>query len=208
MARSHVAVAVVQAGSWSSNLTLGLGTAMCRGCGPKKKKKKQISNRKTSFSSFPQELHYLYIPQIPDVLQAIGSQGTVEKNPEKPESVCLAVTVKHTQVQTPPPAPSRGPSARDCFRFKREKMQLRRQRMEGEGEGPLNIQCSAQILFLHSPPAHTGFFFFFPLFSRMNSQKKPTLNFYSFYSKPPILPKSRGQGISNRSWPSRYSNPG
>ena len=39
--RSHVAVAVVQAGSCSSNLTPSLGTSICCGYGPKKKKKKK-----------------------------------------------------------------------------------------------------------------------------------------------------------------------
>ena len=37
---SCVAVAVVQACSCSSNLTPSLGTFLCHGCGPKKKKKK------------------------------------------------------------------------------------------------------------------------------------------------------------------------
>ena len=40
---SGVAVAVVQAGSFSSNLTLSLGTSICHGCGPKKQKKKKDS---------------------------------------------------------------------------------------------------------------------------------------------------------------------
>ena len=39
---SHVAVAVVLAGSCSSNLTPSLGTSMCHGCGPKKEKKKKV----------------------------------------------------------------------------------------------------------------------------------------------------------------------
>ena len=34
--RSCVAMAVVQAGSWSSDLTPRLGTSICGGCGPKK----------------------------------------------------------------------------------------------------------------------------------------------------------------------------
>ena len=38
--RSGVAVALVQAGSCSSNLTPCLGTYICCRCGPKKKKKK------------------------------------------------------------------------------------------------------------------------------------------------------------------------
>ena len=36
-----VAVAVVVAGSCSSDSTPSLGTSVCRGCGPKKKKKKE-----------------------------------------------------------------------------------------------------------------------------------------------------------------------
>ena len=36
---SHAAVAVVQAGSYSSNSTSSLGTSICHGCGPKKTKK-------------------------------------------------------------------------------------------------------------------------------------------------------------------------
>ena len=43
--RSHVAVAVVQAGTYSSDLTLSLGTSICHGCGPKNtkdKRKKEI----------------------------------------------------------------------------------------------------------------------------------------------------------------------
>ena len=38
-----VAMAVAWAGSCSSDLTLSLGTYICRGCSPKKKKKKKIS---------------------------------------------------------------------------------------------------------------------------------------------------------------------
>ena len=42
---SHVALAVVQAGSCTSNLTPSLRTSICRGCDPKKtKKKKKESN--------------------------------------------------------------------------------------------------------------------------------------------------------------------
>ena len=37
---SGIAAAVVQAGSCSSDLTPSLGTSICRGCGPKKTKKK------------------------------------------------------------------------------------------------------------------------------------------------------------------------
>ena len=37
-----VAVAVVQASGYSSDLTPGLGASMCCGCGPKKTKKKKI----------------------------------------------------------------------------------------------------------------------------------------------------------------------
>ena len=37
--RSSIAVAVVEASSYSSDLTPSLGTSMCCGCGPKKKKK-------------------------------------------------------------------------------------------------------------------------------------------------------------------------
>ena len=35
---SHIAVAVAQADSYSSNRTPGLGTSMCRGRGPKRQK--------------------------------------------------------------------------------------------------------------------------------------------------------------------------
>ncbi|KAI4529282.1 hypothetical protein MG293_020530 [Ovis ammon polii] len=48
------------------------------------------------------------IPQIPHVLQAIGSQGAVEKNPEKPESVHFAPIVKYTYTQNLPPVPTMG----------------------------------------------------------------------------------------------------
>ena len=37
--RSCIAVAVAEAGSYSSDSTPGLGTSMCHTCGPKKKKK-------------------------------------------------------------------------------------------------------------------------------------------------------------------------
>ena len=37
---SGIAVAVAVAGSCSSDSTPSLGTSICRGCGPKKKKKK------------------------------------------------------------------------------------------------------------------------------------------------------------------------
>ena len=39
--RSHVAVAVAQAGNCSSNSTPSLGTSICHRCGPKKAKNKQ-----------------------------------------------------------------------------------------------------------------------------------------------------------------------
>ena len=39
--RSHIAVAVVLAGSCSSDSTPSLGTSTCPGCSPKKKKKKK-----------------------------------------------------------------------------------------------------------------------------------------------------------------------
>ena len=38
---SDVAVAVVKASSYSSDLTPTLGTSICRGCGPEKKKRKE-----------------------------------------------------------------------------------------------------------------------------------------------------------------------
>ena len=38
---SGIAVAVVWAGSYSSDLTPSLGTSICRECGPKKTKKKK-----------------------------------------------------------------------------------------------------------------------------------------------------------------------
>ena len=41
---SGIAVAVVQASSCSSNLTLSLGTFVSHRCGPKKKKKKKKAN--------------------------------------------------------------------------------------------------------------------------------------------------------------------
>ena len=51
--RSHIAVAVVYDGSYSSNLTPSLGTSICHRCGPKKKKKSQsykISHRDVMYS--------------------------------------------------------------------------------------------------------------------------------------------------------------
>ena len=44
---SCVAVAVVWAGSCSSDLTPGLGTSICREYGPKKQKKKKIGDKET-----------------------------------------------------------------------------------------------------------------------------------------------------------------
>ena len=41
--RSGVAVAVAQAGRYSSNSTPSLGTSICCGCGPKKKKAKMMT---------------------------------------------------------------------------------------------------------------------------------------------------------------------
>ena len=38
--RSGVAVAVVKAGTYSSDSTPSLGTSICRGCGPRKDKKR------------------------------------------------------------------------------------------------------------------------------------------------------------------------
>ena len=43
---SGIAVPVAEAGSYSSNLTPSLGTSICRGCGPKKQKKKKTKNKK------------------------------------------------------------------------------------------------------------------------------------------------------------------
>jgi len=43
-----VAVAVVQAGSCSSDSTPGLGNPMCHGCGPKKEKTKKQKQRELS----------------------------------------------------------------------------------------------------------------------------------------------------------------
>ena len=42
---SHIAVAVVQTGSCSSDLTPGLGTSICHTCGPKKKKQETQTPR-------------------------------------------------------------------------------------------------------------------------------------------------------------------
>ena len=49
---SGVAVAVVQAGSYSFYLTPSLGTPICCGCGPKKAKKKKKVVRKIFFFFF------------------------------------------------------------------------------------------------------------------------------------------------------------
>ena len=38
----------------------------------------------------------------------MGSQGAVEKNPEKPESIHLAAIVKYTYTQNLPPVPTTG----------------------------------------------------------------------------------------------------
>ena len=46
--RSGIAVAVVQAGGCRSNSTLSLGTSICHGCGPKKKKLK-IKNKSKDY---------------------------------------------------------------------------------------------------------------------------------------------------------------
>ena len=60
-----IAVAVVQAGSSSSNLTHSLGTSICCGCGPKKRKKK-CSPLFLKFSllkiSAPKSLNVLSLP--------------------------------------------------------------------------------------------------------------------------------------------------
>ena len=47
--RSYVAVAVAQASSCSSDLTPSLGTYICCGCGPKKKKKKINLKKESMF---------------------------------------------------------------------------------------------------------------------------------------------------------------
>ena len=44
--RFHVAVALVQAGSYSSDSTPSLGTSMCRERGPKETKKKKTKQKK------------------------------------------------------------------------------------------------------------------------------------------------------------------
>ena len=50
--RSHVAVAVVEASSCSSDWTLSLGTSIRLGCGPKDKKRKE-KERKEKDELFP-----------------------------------------------------------------------------------------------------------------------------------------------------------
>ena len=55
---SHVAVVVVQAGSYSSDSTPGLGTSICHGCGPKKTKKKKIMVPKNKLHLRPPRLTY------------------------------------------------------------------------------------------------------------------------------------------------------
>ena len=54
------AVAVVQAGSYSSNLTPGLGTSICCGCGPKRTKDKK-KKRKEKKEKYMQIFHLLII---------------------------------------------------------------------------------------------------------------------------------------------------
>ena len=53
--RSGIAVAMAVAGSYSSDLTSGLETSMCHGCGPEKKEKKRQMEGKISqtWISFP-----------------------------------------------------------------------------------------------------------------------------------------------------------
>ena len=54
--RSHIAVAVVQASSYSSDYTPSLGTSICRRCSPKKTKENEEKKRKDvgrSFWPFP-----------------------------------------------------------------------------------------------------------------------------------------------------------
>ena len=43
---SHIAVAVVQAGGYSSDWTPSLGTSTSHGCGPKKERQKEINNER------------------------------------------------------------------------------------------------------------------------------------------------------------------
>ena len=43
---SHIAVAVMEAGSYSSDSTPSLGTSICCRCGPKKAKKKKKKKKK------------------------------------------------------------------------------------------------------------------------------------------------------------------
>ena len=62
---SGVAVAVVQAGSCSSDSTPSLGTSICLGCGPKKQKQTHTQTKKTGFGRFNNDMllalftHYL-----------------------------------------------------------------------------------------------------------------------------------------------------
>ena len=53
---SSVAVAVAQASGYSSDSTPGLGTSICRRCGPKKTKTKQNKTLQIFFSSFLHEI--------------------------------------------------------------------------------------------------------------------------------------------------------
>ena len=58
--RSHVAMTVVYAGSWSSDSTPSLETSICRGYGPKKEKKKKSYVHLTTYLVFSQ-IHPLWL---------------------------------------------------------------------------------------------------------------------------------------------------
>ena len=55
--RSGIAVATAWADSYSSNQTLSLGTSICHGCGPKKKKERNFRSKSSQYF-YDQKISY------------------------------------------------------------------------------------------------------------------------------------------------------
>ena len=70
--RSHIAVAVVQAGSYSSNWTPSLGTSICLRCGPKKTKEKKRERENLPCRGKRQGMRNLLEDPIPPLLGGIN----------------------------------------------------------------------------------------------------------------------------------------
>lgn len=135
--------------------------------------------RKLQFLPFPWEFSCLEITQIPDVLGNLGQwdQRVFEGKIQRKLTVFAWLWLWSTSTYRLSPKSPHGTKCQGLLRVTGRRWQLRRQRRESSRKalGPLNIQHSAQISFLHPSPAPLGFFPPPPYFA-VNSQE-PTLTY-------------------------------